>query len=188
MQEISLNILDIVQNSVKAGATLIRVTVDENVRDNFLTVTVADNGCGMTGDQLEAVTNPFFTTRTTRKVGLGVPLFKMAAEMAGGGLTVRSEVGAGTEIEAKFTYDHVDRMPLGDIVETMVSVIQCNEDIDFIYTHLYNGRRFVMDTREIRRILADVPLDTEDVVFFLKDFLGENIDEIRKVNENEKFS
>lgn len=180
MQEISLNILDVVQNSVKAGADLIEISVNEAVTQNTLTVTISDNGSGMSREQLEAVTNPFFTTRTTRRVGLGVPLFKMAAEMTGGSFGISSELGKGTRLEAVFVYDSIDRMPLGDMVGTMSALIQCNPELDFVYTHRYNQAEFQMDTREFRQVMEDIPLNNPAVLQFIREYIIENYDAIRK--------
>ena len=131
MQELSLNVLDIAQNSVRAGARLIEIMVDEQPESDTMTITVADDGCGMTPEQAAHVTDPFFTTRTTRRVGLGVPFLKMAAEMTGGGLTIETAPGRGTTVCAVFGLTHIDRMPLGDIAATICSLIQCNPEIDF---------------------------------------------------------
>lgn len=180
MQEISLNILDIAQNSVKAKASLIEIIVEEQVIANRLVVTVMDNGCGMDAAQVAQVTNPFYTTRTTRKVGLGVPFFKMAAELTGGSFRIRSAPGEGTALTAVFVYDSIDRMPLGDMAETMAALVQCNPQIDFIYTHSWNGNSYTMDTREFRQVLGDIRLSEPSVLQFLKDYICENDDTIRK--------
>ncbi len=178
MQEISLNILDIAQNSVKARATIITIDIEEDKDANLLTVLIADDGCGMTPEQVSNVTNPFFTTRKTRKVGLGVPFFKMAAEMTGGSFSIESKLGVGTQTKATFVYDSIDRMPLGDVTGTVVSLIQCNPDIDFVYNHSFNEKSFTLDTREVRKQLEGVPLDTPEVVLFLRDYINENYSEI----------
>ena len=130
MRELSLNMLDIAQNSIAAGATLVTLAVDCDRAADRLTLTVEDNGRGMTAEQLEQVRDPFFTTRTTRKVGMGIPLFRMAAEMAGGGLQIRSAPGVGTTVEAVFTLSHIDRMPLGDMDGTVTALIR--RSISFI--------------------------------------------------------
>lgn len=180
MQEISLNILDIAQNSVKAKASLIKIIVEEQVAGNRLVVTVADNGCGMDAAQVAQVTNPFYTTRTTRKVGLGVPFFKMAAELTGGSFRIQSAPGEGTVLTAVFVYDSIDRMPLGDMAETMAALVQCNPQIDFVYTHSWNGNSYAMDTREFRQVLGEIRLSEPSVLQFLKDYIRENDDTIRK--------
>jgi anti-sigma regulatory factor (Ser/Thr protein kinase) len=179
MQEISLNILDVAENSVKAGATLVEIVVDEDIDNNLLKVIIKDDGCGMNEETVKSVINPFYTTRTTRKVGLGVPFFKMAAEMTGGKFSIASKEGEGTTVTAEFVYDSIDRMPLGDIAGTITGLVQCNDSIDFIYTHKYRNKDFVMDTREFRKVLGGVPLSTPEVALFIRDYLTENYDNIR---------
>lgn len=181
MQEISLDILDIAQNSISACATLIEITVDENSKDDTLTVAISDNGLGMTSEQLKAVTDPFYTTRKTRKVGLGVPFFKMAAEMSGGNFKISSEVGKGTKVCGIFGLSNIDRMPLGNINETISALIYCNPDIDFVYKRSRNGKSFTLDTQEIRKKLGeDIPINVNEVSVFIKEFLRENENDITK--------
>ena len=115
MRELSLNVLDIAQNSIAAGASVITMTVEEDAGADRLTLSVEDNGCGMTSEQLERVRDPFYTTRTTRPVGMGIPLFRMAAEATGGSLSITSKPGAGTTVTAVFGLSHIDRLPLGDV-------------------------------------------------------------------------
>ena len=138
MPEISLNILDVAENSVRAEASLIEIEVSAQTANDTLTVIIKDDGCGMTKEQVEKVQDPFFTTRTTRKVGLGVPFFKMAAESTGGSFSIISEPGRGTEVEAVFGLSHIDRMPLGDISSTIHTLVVFNEHIDFVYKYRYN--------------------------------------------------
>lgn len=179
MQEISLNILDIAQNSISACAALIEITVDEDSKDDTLTVTISDNGRGMTPEQLNAVTDPFYTTRKTRKVGLGVPFFKMSAEMSGGSFKISSKVGVGTKVSGVFGLTNIDRMPLGNINETISTLIYCNPDIDFVYKRSRNGKSFNLDTQEIRKTLGDeIPLNVNEVTVFIKEFLNEGEKEI----------
>ena len=115
MRELSLNVLDIAQNSIAAGASLTEITVEEDTAADRVVIIVKDDGRGMTPEQVRRVSDPFYTTRTTRKVGMGIPLFRMAAEMAGGGLTIDSTPGVGTTVTASFVRSHIDRMPLGDM-------------------------------------------------------------------------
>ena len=144
MQELSLNILDIAQNSVVAGASLIEIDIAAYGNDNnMLSITIKDNGKGMDRQTLENVTNPFFTSRTTRKVGLGIPLFKMAAEQTGGSFDITSTVGVGTVVKAVFDTSNIDCTPLGDVWDTVAILTQMNEDIDFVYTASRNGESFV---------------------------------------------
>lgn len=175
MRELSLNILDIAQNSIAAGATLVTVRVEEDSAADRLTLAVEDNGKGMTAEQVGRVMDPFYTTRTTRKVGMGIPLFRMAAEMAGGGLTIDSTPGAGTTVSAEFTLSHIDRMPLGDIADTMVTLIRLNPQLDFVYRHTVDGAVFELDTRALREILGEVPLNEPEVAGWISDYLAEGL-------------
>lgn len=178
MQEISLNILDLAQNSISAGADLVEISVDESPDDDTLTVTIKDNGRGMSPEQLKAVTDPFYTTRTTRKVGLGVPFFKMAAEMSGGNFSIVSKKGEGTCVRGVFGLSNIDRMPLGDINGTIAMLIYCNPLLDFVYNRSRSAKSFTLDTREVRSVLGGVALNTNEVTVWLKDFLCENENEI----------
>lgn len=186
MRELSLNILDIAQNSITALASLITVEISENTKDKSLLIGIYDNGKGMSEEQLGSVVDPFFTTRTTRKVGMGIPLFKMAAEITGGSFEIKSKLAEGTEIKAVFKTDSVDFTPLGDVCATVVMLITMNTDRDFIYKRSVDGREFVLDTREIKKILGDVPLDTYEVSEWLKDYITENTNDLYggAINEN----
>lgn len=177
MTEISLNILDVAQNSVRAEATLIEISVAADTRLDTLKVTIKDNGFGMSEEQLQNVTDPFFTTRTTRKIGLGIPFFKMSAESTGGSFSICSQKGAGTVTEAVYILSSIDRMPLGDITGTIHSLVTLNPGIDFLYTYSVDGRSFVMDTREFRAILGDVSFAEAEVSGYINDYLAENKDE-----------
>jgi len=178
MQELSLNVLDVAENSVRADASLIGITVEEDTAADRLTIIIEDNGKGMTREQVQAVTDPFYTTRTTRKVGLGIPFFRMAAQLTGGDLTIQSEVGKGTTVTATFGLTNIDRMPLGDMNGTVSTLVQCNPRVDFRYVRRLDGREMVMDTREFREVLGDVPLDSPEVLQFLRDYLAENTAEL----------
>jgi anti-sigma regulatory factor (Ser/Thr protein kinase) len=178
MRELSLNVMDVAQNSVRAEATLVFLTVEESDKDDFLTITISDNGCGMTEEQVAQVIDPFFTTRTTRKVGLGVPLFKMSAEQTGGSFDIKSELNKGTTTRATYVKSHVDMTPLGDIDSTVSILIRCNPDIDFVYTRSTDNGSFTLDTRELREILQGVPLDTPDVLEWIEQFLKEQTENI----------
>lgn len=178
MRELSLNVMDVAQNSVVAGATLTEIRVIE--QGIHLQIEIRDNGKGMTEEQVQNVVDPFFTTRTTRKVGLGVPLFKMQAEMTGGGLTITSKPGEGTDVVATFDMSHVDMIPIGDMESTILLLITCNPDSDFVYYRSRDDRSFTLDTRELREVLGgDVPLNSPDVTVWIKEFLQENLDSIQ---------
>ncbi len=177
MKELSLNILDIVENSVKAGASLTVIALEEE--DGVLTLRITDNGCGMTAETVAGVTDPFYTTRTTRPVGLGLPLLKLEAEQTGGSLTVTSRheseyADHGTVVEAVFHTRHIDCPPLGDVIATVVTLIQGHPDTDFLFTHTRAvGEPVELDTRQLREILGDVPLDSYEVLQWIQGFLCE---------------
>ena len=173
MQELSLNVLDLAQNSIRAGASQISVAAAEHPTEHLLTITVSDNGCGMTKKEARQAEDPFFTTRTTRKIGLGIPFFKEAAELTGGSFSLRSASGKGTTVTASFHTDHIDCRPLGDMDATILSLITMNPDLDFVYTRSLDGKSYVLDTRELKKVLEDVPLNAPDVVLYLKEALEE---------------
>lgn len=169
--------MDVAQNSITAGASLIEIRVEEDRQKGELVISILDNGKGMSKEQVRRVVDPFFTTRTTRKVGLGVPLFKMEAEMTGGDFSVRSELGKGTEVRARFITTHVDMIPLGNINDTMVLLISCNPDRDFLFIHQIDGKKLELDTRQLHQVLGeDVPLNEPDVVQWIRGYLQEQTD------------
>ena len=177
MRELSLNVMDVAQNSITAGATLIEIRVEEDLQKGEMVISITDNGKGMSEEQVRRVVDPFYTTRTTRKVGLGVPLFKMEAEMTGGDFSIQSKLGEGTQVRARFITSHVDMIPLGNIDDTMVLLISCNPDRDFLFIHRINDRTPELDTRQLREILGeDVPLNSPDVVQWIRGYLQEQSD------------
>lgn len=185
MRELSLGVMDIVQNSISAGADNITVTVDESLPNDLLSVIVEDNGCGMTPKQAESIANPFYTTRTTRKVGLGVPLFKMRAEMTGGSFYITSQKGVGTCVTANFKPSSVDMIPQGDINGTVRLLIACNPTLDFKFVRKFETtagkkRQFTLDTKEMRETLGTVPLNSPEVTLWVKEYLAEQTDELLK--------
>lgn len=174
MPELSLNILDVAENSTKAGAKLLEISVDADFAADRLTIRITDDGCGMTPEQLNAVTDPFFTSRTTRKVGLGVPFFKYAAEITGGSFSIESEPGRGTCVTAVFVLSSIDRMPLGDISATIHTLVLYHPETEIVYTYCYNGSSFSLDTREFKEILGDVPFTQPQVSEYIMEYLKEN--------------
>lgn len=178
MRELSLNILDIAQNSVAASSPLTKITVEENTLEKTLRITISDTGKGMTKEQIENVTDPFFTTRTTRKVGMGVPLFKMAAEQTGGSFEITSTLGKGTKTEAIFKTDSVDFTPLGDIAGTVATLVSMNEALDFVFEYIKDGKSFVFSSKEIKKLLDGVSLSTPSVVMWITDYIRENIESL----------
>jgi len=173
MKELSLNILDITENSVKAGATLTEIIV--TVKGSELVISIKDNGSGMSEDVVKSVTDPFYTTRTTRKVGLGIPLFKLAAEQTGGRIEIFSDTGEnhGTVISAYFNKNHLDFTPLGDVISSILTLIQGHPEVDFIFIHSFDEKNVRLDTRELRSVLGDVPLSTYEVLEWIRGYLEE---------------
>ncbi len=178
LPEISLNILDLAQNSITAGASLIEITVKEDTVAHRLSVEIADDGCGMDGETVQEVQDPFFTTRTTRKVGLGIPFFKQEAEATGGAFLLASKPQEGTRVQAVFCTDHIDCMPLGDICATVHTLVTMTPGVDFLYTRVVDGRQFTLDTREMREVLGEVPFDEPEVSEFILQYLIENETEV----------
>ncbi len=172
-RDLSQHLLDIAENGVKAGATQLHITIEENLREDRLSLTVRDNGCGMDAQALSQVVDPWFTTRTTRKVGLGIPFLKQAAEMCGGAFAIQSAVGQGTTTSATFQYSHIDRPPLGDVVGTLLCMMVGFPGVDVVYRYRVNDREFSLDTREIREALGDVPFSDPEVLSFLRSNLTE---------------
>jgi len=177
MKELSLNILDIAKNSVKAGADTVYVTLTETA-DTF-TMKISDNGCGMKTDFLKTVTDPFSTTRTTRKVGMGIPFLKLAAEQTGGSFSIESKHESdypdshGTVTTAVFNKNSIDFTPLGDIVSSITTLIQGSPDIRWIFSHTMPGNEVSLDTQELKEVLGDVPLDNLEVILWIKGYLEE---------------
>lgn len=177
MKELSLNILDVAQNSINACATLIEIIINE--QSGKLTVTIKDNGFGIPEDALQRVTDPFYTTRTTRKVGLGLPLFKMAAEQTGGDMSILSTaiqkdpLNHGTAVTAHFFTDHIDFTPLGDIISSIITLIQGHPDTDIYFKHTTLENEVLLDTRKLREILDDVPLNSYRLLKWIEKYLNE---------------
>ena len=182
MKELSLNILDITENSVKAGASLTEIKLSET--KDTLTITITDDGLGMTDEVLKAVADPFYTTRTTRKVGMGIPLLKLEAEQTGGNLEISSKHisnypdSHGTVVKALFYKNHIDFTPLGDVVSTITTLIQGHPDTDFLFIHIIEENEVSLDTRELREVLEGVPLNTYEVIKWIEENLKEQYESI----------
>lgn len=179
MKDLSLHILDIVQNSIRAKATLIGIEIAEHPNENQLIITITDDGTGMSPEQLQRAIDPFYTSRTTRKVGLGLSLFKQNAEMTGGNFKIESELGKGTEVTATFGMNHLDRPIMGDLVGTLLILICSSEEINYVFKHQTPSGGFELDTREVRQTLVNVPISNPEVRLFLKEMLQENLEQIQ---------
>lgn len=182
MRELADNIMDIAQNSISAGATLTQVHVKVSHADNTVTLRFTDNGCGMSEEMVRTVTEPFTTTRKTRKVGLGLPLLKMTAEMTGGEMHITSALGVGTEVTATFGLDHIDRPPMGDVAGAWFSLVVMNPETDFLFTYDFDGRTFTFDTRIIRETVAPLPLNQMEISAWIKDCISQEINELHGGN------
>jgi len=157
VEDLSLHILDIVENSIRAKASRIEIKVVEDIRKDLLTIEIKDNGQGIDEETVKKVLDPFFTTRTTRRVGLGLPLLSQAARESGGDVEIESKVGRGTRIKATFGYSHIDRKPLGNMETTLTTLIAGNPEVDFIYEHKNDELEYRLDTKEIRaRIMREL--------------------------------
>ena len=179
MKDLSMHILDIAQNSIRAKATEILIEVEEKPGDGQLVIRVNDNGCGMDAETLSRAIDPFYTTRTTRKVGLGLSLLKQNAENAGGSFSIRSEKGKGTQLTAMFGFSHIDRPALGDIVGTLMILFSASGEIDFSYRHATPMGEFSVKTSEIKKMLDGLPMETPEVRNFLIDYLSGNLEQIQ---------
>ncbi len=175
MRELSMHILDLAQNSVAAGATLIEISVIADSCSDELNISIRDNGSGMSAEFVAQVFDPFTTTRTTRKVGLGIPMFAEAARECGGKLALHSKLGEGTTLQATFKLNHIDRAPLGDIKSTLTALIAANPDIEIVYKHQVDSVEFVLDTRQIRAELGDVPINEIAVLKWIAEYIEDGL-------------
>jgi hypothetical protein len=175
MLELAAHILDIAENSVRAGARLVEIIIIEDNAENLLSIEINDDGCGMTKDEIKKACDPFYTTKTVRRVGLGIPLLTDAAERAGGKLDLESIKGKGTRLKATFQLDHLDRQPMGDIISTLIILIAGNCDIDFLFRHRKNNRQFEMDTRDIRKEIDDISINHPQILKYIRNVLEEGL-------------
>jgi anti-sigma regulatory factor (Ser/Thr protein kinase) len=180
VKELTLHLLDIVENSVTAGAKRVEVTIRENTHSDRLTLTVQDNGKGMDEALLARVTDPFVTSRTTRKVGLGIPLLKAAAESCNGYLHIDSTPGEGTRLEAAFQRSHIDRMPLGDLAGTMLTLLVAFSGVRWVFTYQVDERQFVFDSEPIVEELGDIPISEPSILAFVKQMLREGVERVQQ--------
>ncbi len=179
MRELALHILDIAENSIMAGARHIDLRIDEDLAADRLTITIRDDGRGMDAETVKRVRDPFFTTRTTRHIGLGIPLFAAAAERCAGSLTIESQPGRGTTVRAVFQHSHLDRAPLGNLTDTLLSILLRDQHLDLHYVHTIGGRSFELDTTEIRQVLEDLPLTHPQVWTWLQELILDGESQIK---------
>lgn len=170
-----MHILDITMNSIKADATLIQIKIEDSIKDNCLKITIKDNGRGMSEDVINKVANPFYTTRTTRKVGLGIPMLKESCERCNGYLKIYSQPGIGTTISCYFERNNIDRAPLGNMGETIMTIINSADNCELIYTHITDAGSFVFSTEEIKSILEGMDINDTNVLIWIKEYINENV-------------
>ena len=172
-----MHILDISENSIRAKASLISIGIKVDKAEDTLAIVISDNGVGMSSELLERVRSPFATTRETRDVGLGIPLFAASCERTGRALKIESTQGIGTKLTAEYCLSNIDRPPIGELSETMHALVMMNPHIDFVLT-TGGSEEFVFDTRQIKKQLGEVPITNNDVLLFIKEYLSEGITEI----------
>lgn len=174
MEDLSLHVLDIAENSINAGAKNIEIRIIENSAKDLLSIEIKDDGKGIDADTVVNVTNPFFTTRTTRRVGLGLALLEEAANSTGGKFRVESEINKGTKVVAEFQLNHIDRKPIGNVADTLVGLLSRMDDLNIRYEENKNGKKFTFDTKDIKSIYPDIKLQSADVLSFIKKYINEN--------------
>ena len=178
MQDFSLHILDIAENSIGAGAKLIEIIIVEDIKKDVLTIEIKDDGKGMSEEMVSKVLDPFVTTRTTRKVGLGLSLFAQASRECNGEVHIESELNKGTRLVGTFQLSHIDLKPWGSMVDTLITLIVGNPEIDFFYQHNRNGFEYTLDTGMVKQELGEVPIYSPEVVNAIRDNLRENLKQI----------
>lgn len=179
MNDLSLHILDILQNSISAGASSILLLIEERTTQDELIMVIEDNGRGMNEEQVARLADPFYTSRTTRKVGLGIPLLKQSAVQSGGALEVESQPGRGTKVTALFRHSNIDRPPMGDVANAFMLTVSSNEDIRFVLKYIYDGREYDFDSFEVKEVLDGLPLSEPAVVKMLTEMIDENIKDLK---------
>lgn len=178
MKDLSMHIMDIAQNSITAKSSKLHIVISENMDDDTYTIIIKDNGIGMTRDYLSTISDPYVTSRSTRKVGLGIPLLKQNAERTGGAIEILSEPGEGTTLRAEFIFTHPDRPPIGDIAGTIVLLCVANPELELTYHHITNTGEYNYNTVEIRETLDGVSISEPSVARFLKEMINENLNQI----------
>jgi anti-sigma regulatory factor (Ser/Thr protein kinase) len=180
LRELALHLLDIAENSVSAKADTVQIIVEEDQAEDRLRMCVIDNGQGMDADMVKRVTDPFVTSRTTRKVGLGIPLLKAAAEACNGGLTIQSTPGQGTRVTVEFQESHIDRMPLGDLADTILTLVVGSPEVHWIFRYTVNGQTFEFDNWPIQEALDGISLTDPVVLNYLRETLETGIAEVNQ--------
>lgn len=179
MKELSLHILDLAQNSVEAGARKLTIVIDEDLAADRLTITITDDGAGMDAETVRRVVDPFVTTRTTRRFGLGLPLLDAATQRCAGRLVIQSAPGQGTKVAAEFQHSHIDRAPLGDLGATLATIIAANPELELDYRHRIDGRSFQLSTRELRARVGEIPLSHPEIILWIREYVAQELQQLR---------
>ena len=185
MRELSLHILDIAENSISAGARKVEVSVNEDIKEDQLSIVISDNGKGMDEEMVIKVLDPFVTSRTTRKVGLGLPLLKAAAEACNGELTIESQLGIGTKTQVTFQHSHIDRMPLGDLTNTWLTLLLGTPEVNWVFTYQMNDEVFFIDDKEIKKELDGISLTEPSIMRIIRELIRDGVETVRQ-NAKEK--
>lgn len=175
MNELSLNILDVAYNSITAKAKNLEIKVDISSKNNLIIIDIIDDGSGMDKDFLSKVTDPFATSRSTRRVGLGLPLFKMTAELSGGKFSIDSQKGKGTQVKASFLLDSIDRPPLGDLASTITILINGAGECDISLAYVVDNKDYIFSTKEVKEVLGQQDLTDITILEYLKQMIEDNI-------------
>jgi hypothetical protein len=178
VQDLSLHILDIVENSLAAGARRVEIRVVEDIEADRMFIEIVDDGFGMDEERARRALDPFFTTKTVRRVGLGLPLLSEACRMSNGDMQIQSCPGKGTRVKASFQHSHIDRKPLGNIRDTLITVMTGHPQVDLLYEHRREDKIFSLDTREVKADLGDIPLDAPQVVSALRALIQSGLEEL----------
>ncbi len=183
MIQLALHILDIVENSTRAGAKLVTVDIAEDLQQDLLRIDIEDDGCGMSDEELNRVLDPFYTTKEVRRVGLGLPLLCQAAQQCGGRFDIVSKAGSGTKVHAEFRHGHLDRQPMGDMAGAITALIAGNAAVDFVYRHHNGDQVALIDTREIKKEIEGVPINHPEVLNFIREKIVESLEDIGIKNQ-----
>jgi hypothetical protein len=178
MIELSMHILDIVENSTRAGATMITIRILEDMKLDTLSIEITDNGKGMDSDSLKKALDPFYTSKEVRHVGLGLPMLFQATQSTGGKFSLESTREKGTRVMAEFKHSHIDRQPIGDMGGTIMTLVAGNPDVDFTFMYVANGCAYTFDTREIRKEIETVPMNNPEILQFIRKNITEGLKEI----------
>lgn len=173
-----MHILDIAENSIKAKAKNIKIKFNENMKNDKTTLEISDDGKGMNKKTLNRALDPFFTTKNTRTVGLGLSLLSEAAKAANGTFSIKSKPGKGTHLKAVFQTSHIDKKPIGDMASTLISIISGHPEVNLVYIHKFNGKKYILDTKKIKSQLNGIRINSPEVLQIIKSKIKKGIDSI----------